>query len=423
MSGLLARLTGRRKKSAPPDYEEAKRVASDQSPKSRRSLAGRGDVQPEILYFLADDPDVDVRRAVAGNDATLVQAGLILAGDTDTDVHCHLAQRIGRLAPQLDDASRDRIGAAVNDVLAKLACDQVPRVRQLLAEELKHAATVSPDVIERLARDTDPSVAAPILEFSPLLDDELLLDIIAGTPEGVGLLAISRRNGLSEQLADAVVATDDEQAICSLLSNQSAQIREETLDALVERAETVPSWHKPLVARPTLSGRAVRHLAEFVADALLRDLEHRSDIDPQTATALSRTVRSRLGEADAADDDDDEDARETADERALKLFKQDKLTEELVAASIDRGERSFVIEALALMADLPGDVVSKTVSMASAKGMVAIAWKAGLTMRTAAQLQLRLARIPPGTVLQAKDGDAYPLTEDEMRWQLDFFAG
>ena len=70
MSGLLARLTGRRKESTPPDYEEAKHLASDQSPKARRSLAARGDVQPEILYFLADDPDVDVRRAVAGNDAT-----------------------------------------------------------------------------------------------------------------------------------------------------------------------------------------------------------------------------------------------------------------------------------------------------------------------------------------------------------------
>ena len=383
MSGLLARLTGRRKESTP--------------------------------------PDVDVRRAVAGNDATPVQAGLVLAGDTDTDVRCHLAQRIGRLVPQLDEASRDRIGAAVNEVLAKLACDQVPRVRQLLAEELKHAATVSPDVIERLARDTDPSVAAPVLEFSPLLDDDLLLDIIAGTPEGAGLLAISRRKGLSEQVADAVVATDDEKAIGSLLSNKSAQIREETLDALVERAETVPNWHKPLVGRPSLSGRAVRHLAEYVADALLRDLEHRSDIDPQTATALSRTVRSRLGEADAAGADDG--ARETADERALKLFQQGKLTEETIAASIDRGERSFVIEALALMADLPVDVVSKTVSMASAKGMVAIAWKAGLTMRTAGQLQLRLARIPPGNVLQGREGGAYPLTEDEMRWQLDFFAG
>ena len=421
MSGLLARLTGRRKKAVPPDYEEAKRLASDQSPKSRLSLAGRGDVQPEILYFLAEDPDVNVRRAVAGNDATPVQAGLVLAGDTDTDVRCHLAQRIGRLAPQLDEASRERIGAAVNDVLEKLASDQVPRVRHLLAEELKHAASVSPDVIEHLARDTDPSVAAPVLEFSPLLDDDVLLDIIAGTPEGAGLVAISRRNGLSDQVADAVVATDDEQAICSLLSNQSAQIREETLDALVERAETVPDWHKPLVARPALSGRAVRHLAEFVAEALLRDLERRSDIDPQTATALSRTVRSRLGDSDAADDEDD--ARETADERALRLFRQGELTEELVAASIDRGERSFVIEALTLLADLPGDVVSKTVSMASAKGMVAIAWKAGLTMRTAAQLQLRLARIPPGSVLKAKEGDVYPLTEDEMRWQLDFFAG
>ena len=421
MSGLLARLTGRRKEATPPDYEEAKSLASDQSPKARRSLAARGDVQPEILYFLADDPDVDVRRAVAANDATPVQAGLVLAGDTDTDVRCHLAQRIGRLAPQLDEASRDRIGAAVNEVLAKLACDQVPRVRQLLAEELKHAETVSPDVIERLARDTDPSVAVPVLEFSPLLDDDLLLDIIDGTPEGAGLLAISRRKGLSEQVADAVVATDDAAAIGSLLSNKSAQIREETLDALVERAEAVPGWHKPLVARPSLSGRAVRHLAEFVADALLRDLEHRSDIDPQTATALSRTVRSRLGEAGAADEGDG--ARETADERALKLFRQGKMTEDTIAAAIDRGERSFVIEALALIADLPADVVSRAVSMASAKGIVAIAWKAGLTMRTAGQLQLRLARIPPGSVLQARDGGAFPLTEDEMRWQIDFFAG
>jgi uncharacterized protein (DUF2336 family) len=421
MSGLLSRLTGWRKKVEPLDYEEAKRLALDESPQSRRALATREDARPEILYFLAKDPGVDVRRAVARNEATPVQAGLILADDSDTDVRCDLAQRIGRLAPQLDESSRERIGTVVDAVLAKLASDQVPRVRQLLAEELKHAVGVSSAVIEKLARDDDPSVAAPVLEYSPLLNDELLLDIIAGTPEGAALLAISRRAGLTEPVADAVVATDDDDAICSLLSNRSAQIREETLDTLVEQSASVPTWHAPLVLRPALSGCAVRRLAEFVADALVRDLERRSYIDAKTAAALSRTMRDRLGEEEELATEDA--ARETADERALKLFKQGKLTEKLIATSLDRGDRSFVIEALALMAELPSKVVAKSVSMASAKGMVAVAWKASLSMKTAALLQIRLARIPPGNVLQARSGGEFPLTEDEMLWQLDFLAG
>jgi len=44
-------------------------------------------------------------------------------------------------------------------------------------------------------------------------------------------------------------------------------------------------------------------------------------------------------------------------------------------------------------------------------------------MKTAALLQIRLARIPPGNVLQARSGGEFPLTEDEMLWQLDFLAG
>lgn len=421
MSGLLSRLTGRRGNVDPIDYEKAKSLAGAESPGSRRSLAARDDAQPEILYFLAEDPDTRVRRAVAQNPSTPVQAGMILAGDTNAEVRCDLAQRIGRLAPQLDTEARARVGAAVNEVLEKLAHDQVVRVRQLLAEELKDAACVPPAVVERLARDDDPAVAAPVLEFSPLLDDAVLLDIIAGTPEGASLVAISRREGLSGRVADAVVATDDEAAIFSLLSNRSAQIREETLDALADRAESMPSWHEPLVNRPSLSSRAVRRLAEYVTETLVRDLESRYDIDADTAAILADTVRNRLEEEETGEDE--EEIRETADERALRLFSEGTLDEDEIVAALDRGDRSFAVEALALMADLGSDVIGKAVSMASAKGMIAIAWQAGLTMRAAVPLQLQLARIPPGKVLKDDNGGAWPLSEDEMRWQLDFFAG
>ncbi|MDH3594957.1 MAG: hypothetical protein OEM93_08930, partial [Rhodospirillales bacterium] len=55
------------------------------------------------------------------------------------------------------------------------------------------------------------------------------------------------------------------------------------------------------------------------------------------------------------------------------------------------------------------------------KGVTALAWKAGLAMRVATQLQLRMGGISPSDVLHARGGVDYPLTPDEMDWQLGFF--
>jgi uncharacterized protein (DUF2336 family) len=415
MSGLLSRLVGR-DPAGVLDYEKAKKLAAAKSPRARRDLAGRADAQPEILYFLADDSDVGVRRAVAANAATPPHAGLLLAADGDVEVRCNLAHRIGRLAPQLDEAERHRIGAVVGDVLDRLARDQLPRVRRIIAEELKEAATVPPALIQRLARDADGGVACPLLEFSPLLDDDVLLEILREAPAPEALAAISRRPTVNAPVSDAVVASGDERAIAALLSNPSAQIREETLDGLVERAERITSWQAPLVRRPTLSPRAVRRLIEFVADSLLAELERRRDLDAETAQAVSAALRRRL-------EDDSRSPAEAGEDRAVRLHADGALSEEAITGALGSGDRAFVLKALSLLAGLPPEVVSKAVSMGSAKGVTAIAWQAGLGMRTAVQLQLRLARVPPPKVLQARAGTDYPLSENEMRWQIEFFGG
>lgn len=428
MSGLRNRLSGRDAGGSALDYEEAKRLARAESAADRTALAARPDTRPEILYFLADDADVAVRRTVAANGATPPHAGIILARDADEDVRCNLAHQIGRLAPGLDSAARDRVGAVVNEVLETLAQDQVARVRRILAEELKDAKNVPATVIHRLAGDADTDVSCPVLEFSPVLDDEFLMEIIQGSPETAALCAISRRRSLDALVSDAVVDTRDEQAIAALLSNKSAQIREETLDQLVEQAERVPQWHRPLVDRPVLSARAVRRLAEFVAEKLLADLEQRADLDPETAKVVSATLKRRLREEWLADDPDDAaslpemDMDEPAEDRVRRLIAEGTLTEPVITDALGKGDRSFVIAALAQLGDVTTDMVGKAVSMSSPKGITAIAWKAGLGMRTAVQLQLRLARVPPAKVLQARDGVDYPLSEDEMRWQIDFFA-
>jgi uncharacterized protein (DUF2336 family) len=429
MSGLLSRLLGRGKSGhGKIDYDRAKELAANESSSERQALAARQDVEPEILYFLAEDEDVNVRRAIAANTSAPVHVGSILAKDDDDDVRCNLAQRIGKLAPQLDGAARERVGDIVNEVLEVLARDQLPRVRQLLAEELKGSDVVPVSVIERLARDDEAAVAAPVLEFSPLLDDETLLDIIQGAPASDALAAISNRSNLAESVSEAVVATDDEQAVAALLSNQSAQIREETLDALVDRAPSKSSWHKPLVRRPAMSQKSLRRLSEFVASSLLRDLERRRDIDSDTALTINNAMKKRIIEEppetgkDQLDSEEHEE-RELADEKAKRLYDAGELDEAAIINALNRGERGFVSEALALMGEIPLLVVSKAVAMNSAKGMTSVAWKAGLTMKTGVELQLRLARVPPSKVLQPKPGRDFPMSDDDMMWQINFFGG
>jgi len=66
-------------------------LALDKAEDVRRDLASRADVEPEILYFLTEDPSAEVRRRIAANKATPVQADLLLARDTDQEVRGDLA--------------------------------------------------------------------------------------------------------------------------------------------------------------------------------------------------------------------------------------------------------------------------------------------------------------------------------------------
>ncbi len=43
-------------------------------------------------------------------------------------------------------------------------------------------------------------------------------------------------------------------------------------------------------------------------------------------------------------------------------------------------------------------------------------------MRTALEIQIRLAKIQPRDLLYPKNGDEYPLSEGDLKWQVEFFS-
>src|SRR3546814_9099870 len=162
-----------------------------------------------------------------------------------------------------------------------VARDAAEKVRARLAEAVKDAADAPPDVVRRvievLARDTAIEVAGPVLEHSAVLSDDFLVDIVRAPSNSGAVTAVSKRRGVSARVSDAVASSGDDAAIAALLANESAQIREATLDRLVDLAPARPGWHAPTVARPTLSAGHVGKLARFVANALVEELRKRAD--------------------------------------------------------------------------------------------------------------------------------------------------
>ncbi|MGE5540402.1 MAG: DUF2336 domain-containing protein [Gemmatimonas sp.] len=416
MKTMLKRLFHR----APPaiPYERARDLACDRDTAVRAQLAARTDARPEILYYLAGDGEAAVRRAAAANDATPAQANVLLARDADVGVREALAEKIARILPELSTDDRVAVHIAVLQVLETLARDQVHRVRAVLAEALKDVAEAPAHVIGWLARDREIEVAGPVLQFSPLLSDDDLVAVIANAPIPGALLAIARRGTVSPRVADAIVAAEDTPAVTALLENPSAQIREETLDRLVEASRVTAEWQPPLVRRPALPPATAAKLASFVAESLLDVLRSRGDLDAATLIAVEQAVSARLA---VPPEDAPSPGPPSGASRARELQACGKLDEKALMEALAEGDQACVAEGLALLAGLPPATVARIRAARSAKGVTALAWKAGLSMRFAIRLQARFAGVAPGEILNARDGFDFPMARDEMEWMLDFF--
>jgi uncharacterized protein (DUF2336 family) len=419
---MLKRLFSR-KQDAPPkrmSYEEARAALETHAHNARCFLAGRSDVEPEILYYLATDDTVEVRRLVAANPSTPHQANKILTGDSDDDVRCELAKKIGRLVPGLDQHEAARIRDLAIEVMERLAQDSLPRVRAILAEEIKSARNVPAHIVKALARDLELIVCAPVLEYSPLLSDDDLVELVAGARVEGTLAAVARRTAIGASLSDAIVATLDVSAIAALLANPNAQIREETLDRVIESAAAVEAWHQPVVMRADLSLRAVRRIAGFVGASLLRMLSERGGLDEETASYLNKRVRERIEHEAVNEDPSALEAKAQA--MVQDAFAHGKLDDEFMIKAAEAGDRRMVACALATLTGAPKAIVDRVLVSQSGKAITALVWRAKLSMRVSVKVQSAIAHLQGQKLVPAREGIHFPLSEEEMTWHLGYFG-
>jgi uncharacterized protein (DUF2336 family) len=378
-------------------------------------LAGRTDAGPDVLHYLATHGAPATRAAVAANPAAPAASNRLLAEDDSEEVRAELAVKIARLMPGLSARESSQIFALTLETLECLARDAVVRVRAILAEEIKNMNCIPHDIVVRLARDLETVVAAPILQYSPLLSDADLVEVIAcGQVQDV-LPAIASRKTVSGTVSDRLVQSLDVPAVAALLLNPEAKIRKETLDRIIDQAEEIKDWHMPLALRADLSARAIRRIGSLVGASILERLAARNDLSDTTRTQLNRELRARLAEPVAA-----EGAVAPIDAVAAAK-KAGKLDGLFVERAAQAGQREIVALALAQLANVSEHTVKKILAAPSAKPVVALVWHAHLSMRVAFKIQAFVMKLPTRDILPARGGVGFPLSKDEMRWHLNYF--
>jgi uncharacterized protein (DUF2336 family) len=394
----------------------------DSAERHRVRLASDPMAKPALLAPLARDPSVTVRTALAINPAAEGAVLSDIAGDPDERVRAVLAHRLAMLLPNLPRGHLAPLQAQALAALSVLVADEAVRVRLAIASVIREMPDVPHALILQLARDPAVAVSDPIIRLSPLLDTDDLLALVTEPAGPATLISVARRPHLAMRVANQIAAGTDTGAIAALLENPSSAISEAALDQVIARAAQQPSWHTGLVRRHHLSDAASRALADFVVRDALADLALRADLPP----GLSQIILSRLSTILAAQSGTEPAGRQkppSLDEAvavAQTMAKDGRLTEDVTMETARSGEVRMCIAMLAVAGRVEVAVVERASTLRSAKGLVSLIWRAGFSMRCAGMLQTLLLRLPPEVILRPNAGGGFPLTPEEMQWQVDF---
>lgn len=184
--------------------------------------------------------------------------------------------------------------AAAEGALLMLLDDASPLVRQAMADVFAHTPDAPPAIVSALAVD-QPSVALPLLEFSPLLLDADLVDI-AATGNSDIQCAIARRAALAVSVCAAIAEIGSPAATLELIENPDAGLAVFSIDRIVERHGHLAAIREALLQRGDLPAATRLALVSQLSATLTKFVTAREWLDPARAerAAVEAVERSTI---------------------------------------------------------------------------------------------------------------------------------
>ena len=334
-----------------------------------------------------------------------------------------MVRRIGGLFLARDDFNADHIGL-FDQVLSRLLTDADLEARRELADRLASLDNAPVGVIRLLARDDAIEVAGPVLERSPQLANDDLVDIGAqkGQPH---LLAISRRTDIAEPVSELLVRRGAREVLRSVAENCSARLTDDSFFSLVERAENDVVLAEKVGSRPDLPTHLFSHMLHKATNRVAT----LPTIASQSAMPERRRPSRKLCSAATASVGPDDQPR--AHDTGKTSRPGATLDEAAVRELANGGKYQDLISALACLCAVPVEVVEQLVGSKHPDPILILCKSAGWAWDTAkaiimarpagarisdAQLDAALVdfqRLPSATALRVRRFWQFTLTRDE----------
>ncbi len=264
-----------------------------------------------------------------------------------------------------------------------LVKDTEVQMRKTLAESIKNISTIPADVVKSLSEDVQ-EVSLPVLEFSEVLSDADLIDIIESTQDVKKLVAVSNRDEVSEDISGALVESKSEEVVDSLLKNEKAAVSEKSYMKIANEFADKEDVMNAMVGRHTLPISVIETLTTKISDALYEKLgEKHKDEFSQISDEIknSRDVVTMKALGLKASDEDYKKFRD--------LMQKLHVADELIPISaLCMGNMNMFEVSVARITQAPVLNIRQLMHDESNKGFEAVYTRAGLPMNLFAATEI-----------------------------------
>lgn len=217
----------------------------------------------------------------------------VLNGEDNQMEREQLFRTTAQLFSYVSDRCDDDQVAQYDEVLCQLAELVEVEARVHVAKLLAPLERAPGTVVVKLANDVI-EVARPLLEFSNVLSDDDLIDIISSQTED-HRVAIAGRATLTERVGDALVDHGKTASVVRLVRNPKAEFDRTTLEKLVKRATEDAEIASDLRGRTDIDWKSLRGEIDHVAGKVLQSLGNLDrQVDPVAAGKINTVVYNRI---------------------------------------------------------------------------------------------------------------------------------
>lgn len=233
------------------------------------------------------------------------------------------------------------------DIFRIMVQDVEIKIRSVLADSIKNSRGLPNDIVKKIISDTE-AVSYNFIKSYPDLKNEDLITILESQNISKQKAVASRYN-LSEDISHIITEKCPEEVVSTLISNESANIGDQTYETIIEKYKDSEVIKEKLVYRPQAPVHIIGKIMDSLSDELKQRLIMVHNLPENMASDLVEEVKDKTTLKISEDFSSDKQI----DDLVHQLYKSDRLTPSLVVRSICMGDLKFFEYALVYLSNTP----------------------------------------------------------------------